>query len=85
MGIDVKLVKIGNSITLRIPKLVATQLHLEAGSIAELFFDETQMSIRPKKKNRKMAYSLDELVKGITSQNCHTEHFDDTPIGAEFV
>jgi len=79
MNIDIKIVKIGNSLAFRIPKLVATQLHLEAGTHAALTYTNSKITIQPQKKS----YTLASLLTQITPQNCHQESFNDAPIGAE--
>ena len=80
MVVDVKFVKIGNSLTLRIPKLVVQHLHLQEGSEAELILENSDLIIRPKHPH---SYSLEELLEDITPQNCHIEQFNDTPKGME--
>jgi antitoxin MazE len=80
MIIDVKLVKIGNSLSFRVPKIAADRLHLSDGSIAELEVENNELIFRPKKK-----YVLKDLLKKITPQNIHTEQGLGNEIGKEVI
>jgi antitoxin MazE len=61
--------KWGNSMALRIPKVLADQAGLEDGSKVELRFEDGMLLIEPISKK----YNLDELTAGITDQNRPTE------------
>ena len=63
-----KVQKWGNSLALRIPKAFATDAQLENNSIVELSLVEGQIVIKPLTEP---AWTLEELLSGITSENLH--------------
>jgi antitoxin MazE len=79
MVLDVKFVKIGNSISVRIPKIVLDSLHISSGTEAELIVDNQQMVLRLKSKQDR----LKDLLKKITPQNLHSEFNFGVEQGAE--
>jgi antitoxin MazE len=64
--------KWGNSLGIRIPKVVAEETSLRSGSVVELVREGEVLVVRPLRRRRR-AYRLDELVRGITPGNCHSE------------
>lgn len=66
---------------LRIPKLILTELALMEHHVVELHVVDNELRVRPIAPS--MSYSLDELVKGITSQNRHAMIEVDGPRGKE--
>jgi antitoxin MazE len=71
--------KWGNSLALRIPKPLAEQAGVSAGSEVEVTATEHEIVIRPAKRR----YRLKELVDGITPQNVHAETDLGPPVGKE--
>ena len=61
--------KWGNSLGLRIPKGVAEQLSIGPGTTVEVTAEEGRLVIAPARP----AYTLDQLVDGITPANVHGE------------
>ena len=78
MVVDVKLVKIGNSLSFRVPKLAVEALHLSEGSTAELTIKENELVLKPKK-----AYTLAGLLAGVSKSNLHHEYRVSQELGAE--
>lgn len=62
--------KWGNSLALRIPSSLAKDIHLHRGSEVEVAVVEGTMVIKPKGRRK---FSLNQMVKGITSSNRHKE------------
>jgi antitoxin MazE len=70
--------KWGNSLGVRIPKILAQKLHLTSGSDIELRAEDQRIIIS------KTNSELDNLLDGINSTNCHSEKFeDDENMGSE--
>lgn len=71
--------KWGNSLGIRIPAPIANQVHLEEGT--DITFDvvDNSLVIRPKRHK----YTLDELLKGVTPDNIHSEIDMGMPVGNE--
>jgi antitoxin MazE len=66
--------KWGNSLALRVPKVVAQEIGASDGKTAEMSVRDAKLVIEvTKPKRRKRRYTLDELVAGITSENRHEE------------
>jgi antitoxin MazE len=72
--------KWGNSLAVRIPQHLAREIELMAGAEVDIVVDEDRLVIRP---TRRKQYSLDELVAGITTENCHAEIDTGLSVGAE--
>lgn len=72
--------KWGNSLAVRIPKTIAQELTLRAGSQMVLSVRDGALFIRPKVKP---AYRLDSLLKGVSKDNLHREVATGQPIGNE--
>ena len=75
-----KIVKWGNSLGLRIPKSFAEEVQVSDGSTVELTMENGRLVIRPAPQP---AYSLDELLNGITDENLHSEVDSGEPVGGE--
>jgi antitoxin MazE len=60
----------GNSLALRIPKSIALDTNIEQGTTVELTLEEGNIVVKPVTAR---AYTLDELLAGITKQNRHEE------------
>jgi antitoxin MazE len=71
--------KWGNSLAIRIPKIVGTDLDLVEGAEVELAVVDGSIIITPVSSK----YELEELVRGITAENRHTETDWGAPRGDE--
>ena len=77
---DATVAKWGNSLAVRIPQNLAKEIHLAEGTAIELGVVDGTLVMKPRIQKR---YSLDELVKGITPENCHTEIDSGIAVGNE--
>lgn len=71
--------KWGNSLALRIPKVIGADLDLEHGTEVELSVQAGSIIITPVSSK----YELEDLVRGITAENRHTETDWGKPKGDE--
>ena len=71
--------KWGNSLAVRIPKVIGSEIELLDGSEVELSIQNGSIIITPVSSN----YHLEDLVQGITAENRHSETDWGTPKGAE--
>lgn len=72
--------KWGNSLALRIPKPLATEVGLQHNSAVELWVDDGKLVIVPVVKP---ALSLDELLAQVTAENLHREIDVGSAVGNE--
>jgi len=72
--------KWGNSLSIRIPKRVAEELHLQADSEVELSVRGSRLVIEPVVRP---VYSLDELLPDISPENLHAEIDWGSDVGKE--
>ena len=72
--------KWGNSLALRIPKAVAHDTCLGSGSVVNLTVEEGRVIIEPV---RKVKYSLDALLKGVSKKNIHPSVDTGPAVGRE--
>jgi antitoxin MazE len=79
MGREVKanLSKWGNSLAVRIPRRVVEQAGLDEGVALDIAVERKSIVLR------RRAYSLDELIAGITPENRHGETDTGRPVGNE--
>lgn len=70
----------GNSLAIRIPSRVARDLGLTSDSQIEITSDGSTATIKREENPR---ISLEELVKGITPENIHSEVDWGKPVGNE--
>ena len=70
----------GNSLAIRIPSRVALDLGLTSDTQIEITSDGTSATIKREDNHR---ISLEELVKGITHENIHSEVDWGKPTGQE--
>ena len=70
--------KWGNSLGIRIPKVIAEDLLLENGSEVELIEESDRIIIRPQRKPK-----LDDLLRDISDDNLHEEVEANGPYGKE--
>ena len=71
--------KWGNSLALRIPKYIGTDLDLQDGTEVDIIIENGSVIITPVSTK----YELEDLVRGITAENRHTETDWGTPEGDE--
>ncbi len=81
MVVEVKFVKIGNSLSIRVPKIAIDALHISEGNTAALEIRDTELIVRPQRKT----YSLKKLLGKISPQNLHSEQNESKMIGAEVI
>ncbi|MBI3930023.1 MAG: AbrB/MazE/SpoVT family DNA-binding domain-containing protein [Armatimonadetes bacterium] len=70
----------GNSLAIRIPKVLARELGLTEGQAVDLKVDGDSITIRPTPRAR---LSLSELLAGVTVENLHPETDWGPPVGRE--
>lgn len=74
-----KALKWGNSLAVRIPKVIGTECGIKENSSVEISLRDKQIIIMPVKKE----YSLKELLAGVTKDNIHSEFDTGKPVGKE--
>lgn len=74
--------KWGNSPAVRIPMSVMSLAHFDLEQKVNLTVEEGRIVIEPL---RQVAYSLEELVAGVTARNLHAEVSFGTPVGRELL
>ena len=75
-----KIQKWGNSLGLRIPKSLASEASVGAGSTVDIAIEDGGLVVRP---IRLPKYSLQDLLRGITARNRHEEISTGEPVGRE--
>jgi antitoxin MazE len=75
-----KIKKWGNSLALRIPKLLALDANLKLNKWVNLSIDKESIIITPIGEKE---YSLEKLLKGVTKNNLHGEFNTGAPVGKE--
>jgi len=75
-----KVQKWGNSLAVRIPKLLAQEMEFFQDSPVEIIFRDGELILRPVIKP---VYTLEELLAGITPENLHGEWNTGEPVGNE--
>ena len=75
-----KVQKWGNSLALRIPKVLALDAHIKEGSLVEVAVSNGKLVVKP---TRKTTFDLKVLVAQITPDNIHAEVETDGPLGRE--
>ena len=75
-----KIKKWGNSLALRIPKLLALDVNLKQNELVNLSIDKDSIIITPIGEKE---YSLEKLLKGVTKNNLHGEFDTGAPLGKE--
>jgi len=75
-----KVQKWGNSLALRIPKVLALDAHIKEGSLIEIAVSNGEIVAKP---TMKAVFDLKELVRQITPKNVHGEVKTGKPIGRE--
>jgi antitoxin MazE len=69
----------GNSLGVRIPLPVATELGLKIGTVVEVTIEDGRAVISPVKKK----YTLAELLEGVTPDSIDGEYAWGQPVGNE--
>jgi len=72
--------KWGNSLALRIPKLLALDANLKQNKLVDISFDKGSIIITPIDEKE---YSLGKLLEGVSKNNLHGEFGTGTPVGKE--
>ena len=72
--------KWGNSLALRIPKLLALDANLKLNKVVDISIDKGSIIVRPISEKE---YSLEKLLEGISKNNLHEEFDTGTPVGKE--
>ena len=75
-----KIKKWGNSLALRIPKLLALDANLKLNKMVDLSIEKNSIIITPIGEKE---YSLGKLLKGVTKNNLHGEFDTGAPVGKE--
>jgi antitoxin MazE len=75
-----KIQKWGNSLAVRIPKSIAEDTHLSYGKSIDMAVREGRIIIEPSRKQR---FKLNDLLRGVTSQNKHAEISSGDAVGGE--
>jgi antitoxin MazE len=75
-----KIKKWGNSLALRIPKLLASDANLKINKTVDISIDEGNIIITPISEKE---YSLGKLLKGISKNNLHGEIGTGASVGKE--
>lgn len=70
----------GNSLALRIPKLLADEVGLKDNSPVQLFLHDRQLIVVPVLKP---AFNLEALLAQVTDNNRHAEVLTDPSVGGE--
>ena len=72
--------KWGNSLGVRIPSALAKQIELTEGMQVRISIVDGKLVIQPEHRHK---YTLDELLDGMTPENCHSEVEMGEPVGNE--
>ena len=78
----VKAAQWGNSIGIRIPRSLAKRKGIDVNTAVEVNETDEGVIIKPIGKKE---YSMEELVRGITPQNRHSEADFGSPVGRELI
>ena len=74
-----KIVRWGNSLGLRVPKVLAEGLGVQDGSAVEVSLARGQLIVRP----APAIFELDDLLAEVTKENLHAEVATGEPVGSE--
>ena len=75
-----KVQKWGNSLALRIPKVLALDAHIKEGSLIDIAVSNGEIVAKP---TREAVFDLKELVRQITPKNLHGEVKTGGAVGRE--
>jgi antitoxin MazE len=79
MAAKTQVLKWGNSLAVRISKVIANQAELKQGDELVVEVVEGTLVLKPEKRPQ----ALEELVARITRENLHREMWEDGPMGKE--
>lgn len=74
-----KIVRWGNSLGLRVPKVLAEGLGVQDGSAVEVSLARGQLIVRP----APASFELEDLLAEVTEENLHAEIATGKPLGGE--
>ena len=77
---ETKIQKWGNSLALRIPKSFALNVNLKQNELVDISIDKGKIIISPIAQKE---YLLEELLKGVSENNLHSEFDTGAPAGKE--
>jgi len=77
---NAKVQKWGNSLALRIPKSFARDADLTTGSVVDMTVRDGKIVVDP---HPGPAHNLEELLKGVTKRNIHSEIDTGARVGRE--
>ena len=72
--------KWGNSLAVRIPSAFVKEARIAYGTAVDLLVDDGKIVIDPRPRPE---YRLEDLLKGVTKQNRHSEVGTGRPVGRE--
>ncbi len=72
--------KWGNSLALRIPKALAEEVHVQLNTQVELSLVNGKIVVEPVEPP---AWTLEDLLEGVTEENLHSEIEFGPPVGKE--
>jgi antitoxin MazE len=72
--------KWGNSLGVRIPKTIAVDSDMRAGSAVEMTVEDGRVILEPKRTRK---YRLGTMLKSVSSKNMHSEVDTGLPTGKE--
>ena len=75
-----KVQKWGNSLALRLPKYISSQLNVTNGSPVDISVQEEKIIIKPIEDKKE---TLDYYLSKINQDNIHSEHTFGEPVGGE--
>ena len=71
----------GNSLAIRIPKVIARECGIDLNTDIEIIQDKGNVILKPVEKKK---YSLHSLLSQVTEENLHSEVSTGNPVGKEF-
>lgn len=77
---EAKVKKWGNSLGVRIPKSISSQVGITEGASIEFTIEGDKIILAPIQKKE---YSIEELILMVSEENLHYEITTDGPIGKE--
>ncbi|HRS02466.1 MAG TPA: AbrB/MazE/SpoVT family DNA-binding domain-containing protein [Bacteroidota bacterium] len=77
---ETRVKKWGNSLAIRVPQAIASQINITEGSKIKLILKKNMIEIIPTESRE---YHLNNLLQAVTKENQHKEISTDSPIGKE--
>ena len=75
-----KIQRWGNSLGLRIPKSLAEEVHVEAGSVVDISVKDGHLAVKPVRRRK---YELRDLLRKVNFANIHKEVRTGDAVGRE--